>query len=428
MRARLVLSGLSLALMIAAAPAGAAVVAKITVDGAIGPATADYIERALRVAAGEDAVCLLIALDTPGGLLDSTQQIVQTLYAAGVPVVVYVTPAGAGATSAGCFITLAADVAAMTPGTTIGAAHPVAAGGQEIGDTMREKLENYAATFVESIARRRDRNVAWAREAVIKSASLTAEQALEQNVVEIVAADEADLLAQLDGREVRGRPLATADAEVREIAMLPRERVFQLLWRPEVMFILMLVAVYGIIGEISNPGAILPGVIGVIALILALYLGAVLPVNVAGVALIVLALILFILEALTPSFGLLVAGGAVAFFLGGLMLFDTPAPQFRLSWKLLLPATIITVVFFTVVVASGLRAQRLPDRVGIRTLPGRTAEALTDIDAQSGWVRIEGESWRAVSTTPITRGQSVEITAVHGLTLEVKPKSTPPTS
>lgn len=409
-------------------PVGAAHAARIGVDGAIGPATADYIARACRVAAEEGAVCLIVELNTPGGLLDSTQTIVQTLYASPVPVVVYVAPAGASAASAGCFITLAADVAAMAPGTTIGAAHPVAAGGGELDETMRQKLESFAASFVESIARQRDRNVEWARQAVTESASLPAAAALERDVIEILAKDRGDLLAQLDGRVVRGAALGVAGAEVREIPMLPRERVFQLLWRPEVMFLLMLVALYGIIGEVSNPGAVIPGVVGGIALILSLYMSAVLPVNVAGLALIALGVVLFILEVFTPAFGLLTGGGVVAFFLGGLMLFDAVAPEFRLSWKLLVPTTLLTAAFFAFVVAAGLRAQRLPQRVGAHLLAGRTAEALTDIDERHGRVRVQGEIWSATSPVPVPRGQAVEVTAVRGLRLEVKPrmKESPP--
>ncbi|HEY0946160.1 MAG TPA: nodulation protein NfeD [Opitutaceae bacterium] len=403
----------------------------ITIEGAIGPATADYVARATRVAAERGDVGLIVQLDTPGGLLESTQKIVHAFYGSKVPVIVYVAPAGANAGSAGCFITLAADVAAMAPNTSIGAAHPVAIGGggaQEVDDTMKQKLENFATSYIEAIARKRGRNVEWAKSAVRESASITAEEALELKVIEVVAKDVSDLLRQVDGRALNGTNLVTTGAEVVEIPMLLRERVFQMIWRPEVMFILMLIAIYGIIGELSNPGAVLPGVVGAIALILALYMASVLPVNVAGVALLVLAVILFALEAFTPTFGALTAGGALAFFLGALMLFDRNVPTFRLSLALVLPATLLTAAFFVFIVGAGLRAQRLPVKAGRETLLGRTGRALTDVDARGGRVFVEGEDWLAVSDQPIAQGQAAEIVAVRGLTLTVKPQTTEKTS
>jgi len=396
-------------------------VARIKIAGTIGPATADYIARATRVAGTAGHACLIIQLDTPGGLLDSTQQIVRSFYASPIPIVVYVAPTGASATSAGCFITLAAHVAAMAPGTTIGAAHPVAAGGAQPGKVMEEKIQNYAISYIESIAERRGRNVEWARAAVKESASITNQAALTLGVIDMVAIDLSDLLAQLHDLRVDGQALGTAKARVSEIPMLARERVFQLLWRPEVMFILMLIAIYGLLGELSNPGAILPGVMGAIALIVVLYMSAVLPVSIAGISLIVLGVILFVAEAFTPTFGLLVVGGMVAFFIGSLMLFDTFAPAFQLSLKLVVPATLLTAAFFIFIVSTGLRAQRLPVRVGMSTLIGRTAEAIADIGPENGRVFVEGEDWHAVSAVPIPRGDVVEIVAVNGLTLTVQP-------
>jgi membrane-bound serine protease (ClpP class) len=405
-------------------------VALIEVDGAIGPATADYISRGIREAENQGAQCLIIQLDTPGGLLETTKTIVQSLLASPVPTVVYVAPAGAGATSAGCFITLAADVAAMAPATTIGAAHPVEmrfTGGDDEGQkpdtTMKEKIENYAVSYIETIAARRKRNVEWARSAVKESASITAEKALELKVVEILAADLPALLTQLDGREINGRKLATAGASVTRIEMSFSERVFQKLWRPEVMFILMLVAIYGIIGELSNPGAILPGVAGVIAFVLALYMAAILPVNVAGLALIALAVVLFVIDVFAPTHGILTGGGIIAFLLGSLMLFDRSEPTFRLSLGYIIPATIVTSLFFLFVVGKGLGAQRLPVKVGKETMIGQTVEALSAIDARGGRVFIEGETWSAVCEQPVGKGDLVEVTGVEGLTLKVVPKS-----
>jgi membrane-bound serine protease (ClpP class) len=404
-------------------------VALIEVDGAIGPATADYISRGIREAEKQGAQCLIIQLDTPGGLLETTKTIVQSLLASPVPTVVYVAPAGAGATSAGCFITLAADVAAMAPATTIGAAHPVEIQftggneGQKPDTTMKEKIENYAVSYIETIAARRNRNVEWARSSVKESASITAEKAHELKVIEIIAADLPALLTQLDGREVNGRKLQTAGASVTRIEMSFSERVFQKLWRPEVMFILMLVAIYGIIGELSNPGAILPGVAGVIAFVLALYMAAILPVNVAGLALIALAVVLFVIDVFAPTHGILTAGGIIAFLLGSLMLFDRSEPGFRLSLAYIVPATIVTSLFFLFVVGKGLGAQRLPVKAGKETMIGKTVEALSAIDARGGKVFIEGELWSAVSEQPVGKGDLVEVTGVEGLTLKVVPKS-----
>jgi membrane-bound serine protease (ClpP class) len=405
----------------------AANVGLIKIDGAIGPATASYIGRAIEASASRQDECLIIQLDTPGGLLDTTKEIVQKFYVSPVPTVVYVSPTGASAGSAGVFITLAADFAAMAPHTSIGAAHPVAigvgGGDGKTDDVMKQKMENYASSFIESIANKRNRNVEWAKSAVIESAAITAEKALELNVIEIIAKDIPELLKQLDGRKVNERRLNTANAEVVEIPMAAREKVFQLLWRPEVMFILMLVAIYGIIGELSNPGAIFPGVVGVIALILMLYMAAILPINIAGFALIVLALALFIADIYAPSHGVLTVGGVVSFFLGALMLFNRGGPAFRLSLSVIIPATVVTALFFIFIVGAGLKAQFLPVRAGRETMLGRVVPALSRIDASGGRVFVEGELWNAVSEGPVEKDELVEIAGIEGLTLKVKPKT-----
>jgi membrane-bound serine protease (ClpP class) len=401
--------------------ASAATAGLIRVEGAIGPATAGYIARAIQVAEAEQHRVLILQLDTPGGLLDSTRSIVQSFYASPVPVVVFVAPPGANAGSAGCFITLAAHVAAMAPNTSIGAAHPVAAGPGQQDEVMKEKLVNFASSYIEAIAQKRNRNVEWAKSAVRESASVTAETALELNVIELIAEDIQDLLSQLDGYLVDDQQLETAGAQVEEIPMLSRERLFQMIWRPEVMFILMIIAIYGIIGELSNPGAIIPGVTGVIALILALYMAAVLPVNIAGVALIILAVALFVLELFTPSFGILTVGGLVAFVLGALMLFDTVEPAFRLSLVFVIPAALLTAAFFVLVLGAALRAQWRPLRMGRETLIGQIVPSLSPVGPDGGRVFVEGEYWNATSDTPIEKDAKVEITGIEGLTLKVKP-------
>lgn len=398
------------------------------VDGAIGPATAGYLSRSVDQADARHANCLIVELNTPGGLLQSTQTIVQKFLGSKTPIVVFVTPMGATAASAGCFITLSADIAAMAPATTIGAAHPVAMGGAPGGDqtkpddTMVKKLESFAASYIAAIAAKRGRNVEWAKSAVVQSASITAEEAHKLNVIQIIANDREDLLHQLNGRVVRGTTLATEHAQLVRTKMTPAEQVFQLAWRPEVMFLLMLVAIYGLIAEVTSPGAILPGVAGSIALVLALYMAAILPVNLAGLLLIGLAVGLFMIDVFAPTHGVLTAGGIISFLIGSMMLFNRSDPVFRLSLAYIIPATVITAAFFIFIVGKGLRAQQLPIKVGKETMLGKIVQALTPIDANGGKIMVEGEYWNATSETPVGPGQSVEITAVEGLTVKVKPK------
>ena len=405
----------------------AAQVGLIKINGAIGPATANYIARAIDTAAAQHDECLIIQLDTPGGLLESTKQIVQTFYAAKIPTVVYVSPSGASAGSAGVFITLAADVAVMAPHSSIGAAHPVeigASGGAEkIDDVMKQKLENYTSSFIESIADKRNRNVEWAKSAVVQSVATTAEKALDANVIDFIADDLPDLLKQLDGREFNGKTLKTVGATVVEIPMNAWEKFSQLFLRPEVMFILMLMVIYGIMGELSSPGAILPGVVGAIALILVLYMSAILPVNITGLVLIGLAVALFLADVFSPTHGVLTAGGSAAFFLGAMMLFSSAEPGFGLSLAWIIPATILTAAFFIFVVGKGIRAQFKPACTGREAMIGRTVNAQSRIDSQGGKVFIEGEIWNAVSEIPVEAGQTVEIVGITGLTLKVKPKT-----
>ena len=412
-------------LLLGAAAGQSAQVGLIKIEGAIGPATASYIARAIDIAAAQNDECLILQLDTPGGLLDSASDIVQKFYNAKVPTVVFVAPAPARAGSAGVFITMAADVASMAPHTRIGAAHPVELGAsgdvEKTDDTMKTKIENDTAMFAKSIADKRHRNTDWAISSVRESASITSEEALDIGVIDLIADDLPDLLKQLDGRAVGDRTLHTADARVVEIPMNAWEQFSRLFLRPEVMFILMLMVIYGIIGELSSPGAILPGIVGAIALILVLYMSSILPVNVTGLVLIGLAIGLFIVDVYSPTHGILTTGGIVAFFLGALMLFSHAAPGFGLSLTWIVPATLVTAAFFVFVVGKGIRAQFKPAQTGRETMLGRTVSALSRIDSQGGRVFIEGENWMAVSETPVDAGQPVEIVGIDGLTLKVKP-------
>jgi len=421
-------AALVLALMVGTATKSfAATVGFIEIKGAIGPATATYIARAIDVAAKRNNACLIIQLDTPGGLLDSTRDIVQKFYASPIPTVVYVAPSGANAGSAGTFITMAADVAAMAPNTSIGAAHPVqltpGAGAEKVDDVMKQKMENTAVKDIQAIAEKRGRNAEWAKSAVRESASITSEEALELKVIDVIAKDLPDLLQQIDGRKINDKELKTAGANVIPIPRAPREKLFQLLWRPEVMFVLMLIAMYGIIGEVSNPGAILPGVAGAIAFILFLYMSTILPINIAGLALILLAIGLFIIDVYSPTHGVLTSGGIIAFFLGALMLFDRAEPDFRLSFAYIIPATVMTALFFVFIVGAGLRAQRLPVKAGAEAMIGKTVQIISRADAHRVKVFVEGEYWNAESDTPIDPGQSAQIIGIEGLTLKVKPKN-----
>ena len=420
---------LAAAMMLAmATELSAANVGMMEVRGAITPATEGYISRAIELSNQRKDVCLIIQLDTPGGLLDSTEKIINKFYDSAVPIVVYVSPAHGHAASAGAFITMAADVAAMAPHTRIGAAHPVSIGAtgseEKTDDVMKKKIENDTASLAESIADKRHRNTEWARSSVLESVSITAEKALDMNVIDLIADDLPDLLKQIDGRDVGDKTLHTDGMAIVAIPMTARESFLELFLRPEVLFILMLVIMYGIIGELTSPGAILPGVAGAIAIILALCLMAVLPINVAGVALIGLAMILFIIDIYAPSHGVLTGGGILAFFLGALMLFNRADPAFHLPLSYILSGTVMTAFFFLFIVGAGLRAQRLPVRTGREVMLGKVAPAATRIDATGGRIFVEGEWWNAASDTPIETGEPVEILGIDGLTLKVKKKST----
>jgi membrane-bound serine protease (ClpP class) len=417
---------LAVLVLLLGATVHAAQVALIKVDGAIGPATATYISRALDTAAAQHDECLIIQLNTPGGLADSMNEIVDAFYTARVPTVVYVGPEGAMAASAGCYITLAADVAAMAPHTTIGAAHPVeleSANTDTTNSIMMQKVGNMYAKIMQTIAEKRHRNVEWAKSSVIASEAITSEEALKTNAIDLIAADVPALLKQLDGRKVGDKTLHTAGASVVEIPMNSWENFSRVFLQPGVMFALMLMVIYGIIGELSSPGAILPGVVGAIALVLVLYMSAILPVSIAGLMLIGLAVLLFIADTYAATHGVLTTGGIIAFFLGALMLFNRGVPGYDLSLRWIISATVITALFFIFVVSKGIGAQFRPAQTGANTMVGKIVNAQSRIDSAGGRVFIEGEIWNAVSSAAVEAGQPVEIIAVNGLTLQVKPKN-----
>jgi len=407
---------------------GGSSVSLINVTGTIGPTTTQYITRSLRISREAGDELLIIQLDTPGGLLDSTQDIVQELLGSTHPVAVFVSPQGANAGSAGTFITLAAHIAAMAPATNIGAASPVSMGGGEMDTVAQKKIFNYSESYIESIAEQRGRNTEWAKSAVRDGASITANEAIDINVIDYIAEDVDDLLSKIDGLEVEGKILNTNGADKNEIPQTLGEIFFSFLLRPEVMLILTLVAIYGIIGEVTNPGGIIPGVAGVIALILLLYGVAAMPINLAGFLLIGLAIILFVAEAFTPAFGLLITGGAVAFFLGALMLFQDLPDEMQISMYWLIPATIVTAGFFAWIVTYGIKSLFNPPRSGLESTIGKTAEVTDPIlPDQPGRIFFDGEYWTAESEKPLNEGDICEIIEFKGLRVTVKPLNQPQT-
>lgn len=414
---------LFLVLLDGAPTAGATTVAVATYDGVINPVAAEYLTHALTEAAAAGAEALVLKLDTPGGLDTSMRLMVKEILASDLPVVVWVAPEGARAASAGVFVALAAHVAAMAPGTNIGAAHPVAMGGGEMDKTMASKVENDAAAYIRSIAEQRGRNVDWAERAVRASVSATENEALALKVIDLVAPDLPRLLAAIDGRKVvtaaGARRLATAGAAPHVIEMSTRSRVLRALSDPNVAYILMMLGVYGLIFELSNPGSILPGVVGAICLILAFYAFQMLPINYAGLLLILFALTLFVAEIKVMSYGLLTVGGIVALVLGSLMLIETDLPFMRISLAVILPVALGTAVIVVVAVGSTVRAHRRPVVTGAETLIGAVGQARTDL-APRGQVQLHGELWEARAEAPVARGDWVEVTGRDGLTLIVR--------
>jgi membrane-bound serine protease (ClpP class) len=402
-------------------------VAVITVEGTISPTTTNYIRRGIKEANEMGAQCLIVEMDTPGGLLTSTKNIVQAfLDSDDLPIVVYVSPEGASAASAGTFITMASHIAAMAPATNIGAASPVQispGGGTSQPDTvMQKKIFNYSESYIETIAERRGRNAEWAISAVRDGESVTADEALELNVIDLIANDRQELLEKIDGRTAAGQTLQTRGAEIKEIPTNMAEYLFGFIIRPEVILILTMIAIYGIIGEVTNPGAIIPGVAGVIALILLLFASAAMPLNIAGFALIGLAIILFIAEAFTPAFGLLIAGGSVSFFLGALMLFQDLPDDMSLSWGWLIPATALTALFFFWIATEGIRIQFTETHTGKESMIGKRAEVTDTVNAgQGGRIFVSGEYWNAVSEEKIEEGKYCEIVEINGLNVKVRP-------
>ncbi|HVF10444.1 MAG TPA: nodulation protein NfeD [Abditibacteriaceae bacterium] len=424
----------ALALHMLAAPALAAngEVHVLTIDGAINPLTARYLERGLREAKNSRAAAVVVRLDTPGGLETSMRKMTSAMLASPVPVVVHVAPAGAHAASAGMFLTIAAHVAAMAPGTNIGAAHPVSVGGEKPDRVMSDKVTNDAAALARSLANTRGRNAKWAESAVRQSVSITAEEALQQNVIDLVESDLPRVLQRIDGRKIkttRGQMvLQTAQAPRREQPLSWPERILMALADPNIAYILFTLGSIGLVAELYNPGSIFPGVTGAICLVLAFAAFGSLPINWAGVLLLLIAMALFAAEVASPGIGFFAASGTAAFVLGSLMLFtpfNTPSPVYpivRVSPWLIGGSTVSIAGFFLVGARAVLKTRKNPVTTGIEALIGQNGVVLSPLsELQTGHVRVDSEVWSALSDgEAIGAGDRVQIVKVEGVTLRVR--------
>jgi membrane-bound serine protease (ClpP class) len=398
----------------------------IQIDGPITPVIAEYFIKSIDEAEKSAAECLIVQLDTPGGLDLSMREIIKKIFAARVPVIVYVSPSGARAASAGAIITLAAHIAAMAPSTNIGAAHPVNLGGGDMSKDMAEKVVNDSAAYVEGIALKRNRNKDWAIKAVRESVSLSEKEALKQKVIDLIAPDIKSLLAEIDGKgietEIGTKKIETRVAEINYKKMGMRETVLKTLSDPNIAYILFLIGLAGLYFEFSNPGVILPGVIGGISLIMAFYSLQTLSANYAGVLLILLAVIMFIAELKVTSYGILSIGGIIALTLGSLMLFQSSVPYLKISWSVMVPSIMFFSLFFITIVGLTVRAYRRQPASGSEGLVNMTGTALTDIH-HSGKVFVHGEYWNARSESPIEKGAAVRVLKMQNMELLVE-KST----
>lgn len=411
-------------LILIGTPAYAGDIVVASYEGVINPVAAEYLHDALDFAHSSGAQALILKLDTPGGLDTSMRLMIKEMTGSPLPVIVFVAPSGGRAASAGVFITMAAHVAAMAPGTNIGAAHPVAMGGGEMDSTMKEKVENDAAAYIKSIAEQRGRNVAWAEDAVRKSISATEQEALKLKIIDMVAENIPELLKQLNGRKITlpigSTTLSTETAMLREFPMGTRLELLKALSDPNIAYLLMSIGTIGIMAELYSPGAILPGIIGAISLILAFYSLQSIPVNYAGALLVILGVVFLLLEISVTSYGLLALGGLAAMTLGGLFLIKSDAPFMQISLSFLLPTVITVGALVGTVIWMAAKSGRRGPVTGVEGMIGSIGIAKTDLNPR-GQILIQGELWEAISQTPIRQGEAAEVTSIEGLTVNVGP-------
>jgi membrane-bound serine protease (ClpP class) len=399
----------------------------LNADCAIHPACADYIHSGIEKAKEENVECLIIAFNTPGGLLTSTRKIVKDFLESTIPIIVFIYPSGSQSASAGVFITLSANIAAMAPGTNIGAAHPVSLQGAQ-DSVMMEKATNDAAAFIRTISEKRKRNVQWAEDAVLKSVSITEREALEKNVIDLIAKDVGDLLEKINGERVETsqgmKIINTKNAEVIYIEMTLAEKILSILSDPNFAYILLMLGIYGLFFELYNPGAILPGVIGGICLILAFYSLSTLPVNYAGLALIIFAVILFVLEIKVVSHGILSIGGIISLLLGSMMLIkeESVLEAMEISMNIIILIVVLTALFFLFAITFAIKAQRKKPVTGPEGIVGETGIAFSNLKPD-GEIKVHGEIWNAESIGgEIKRGEEIIVTKIINLKLFVKRK------
>lgn len=400
----------------------------ITVDGSINPSTADFIHKSIEEAKNKNAECLVIRLNTPGGLLKSTRYIVSDLLTSPIPIVVYVSPGGSQSASAGVFITLASNIAVMAPGTNIGASHPVSGDGSKMDSTMSEKVTNDAAAFIRSISEKRKRNVKWSEDAVRNSVSITETEALKDSVIDLIADDMNDLLAKIDGREVETstgkKILNTKNHTIVNFEESWFQKILGIISDPNIAYILMMIGMWGIILEFYHPGAILPGVTGAICILLGLYGLHTLPINYAGAGLILLAIILFIAEIKVTSYGMLTVAGVIAMFFGSMMLIDTGSSPLEAAVSISMSVIITTVVIiaglFGILAWLVIRTYRRKAMTGVSGMIGEIGEVFIDIVNGQGTVKILGEIWKANSSENISKGEKVKVLDVKDLTIIVQ--------
>ncbi|MEQ8222910.1 MAG: nodulation protein NfeD [Candidatus Eremiobacterota bacterium] len=398
------------------------------IKGPIGPVTDTYFKRVLNEAKENDAMCLVVEMDTPGGLMDSMKDIMQKIINSEIPVIVYVSPGGASATSAGVFITLSAHVAAMAPNTNIGAAHPVMIGEngeQQMSKEMKEKITNDSVALIKTTAEKKGRNMEWAEKAVRESVSATEKEALQLKVVDLIAGNLTELLKNIDGYKIdtlKGTViLKTSGAIIKEIPMSSTEKFLDVLSNPNVAYILIILGTYGLIYELASPMAIFPGVVGGICIILAFFALGTLPVNYAGLALLVFAFILFIIDIKAPTHGFLTAGGIVSMILGSLFLFNSDLPFYQVSWSIILGVVGMTTIFFVFIITTVLRSHKKKVTTGVEGLAGQKGIVKSPLEPK-GQIMLDGALWRAITAGRyIKEGEEVVVKKVEGLTVYVEP-------